>query len=182
LPYVPTNASFFNYIACHFTALSHFLDGELSIEVYTVRGRIVATRLRYPPGSPKHPPTLDQLATKFNDCLRSAGLPDLDPEGWIRSGGAELFSHTSVATDFRPQWSGRDHKLREPPIEDLSKDETTIVEVVREFIDRDVKPVVRGLERSNTYPEVQIERMKALGVYGLAIPAPSADAHVSTPW
>jgi alkylation response protein AidB-like acyl-CoA dehydrogenase len=61
----------------------------------------------------------------------------------------------------------------------LSDEEAAIVSVVREFVDRDVRPVARELEHTNTYPEALIERMKALGVFGLAIPAPWGEAHVS---
>jgi alkylation response protein AidB-like acyl-CoA dehydrogenase len=43
-----------------------------------------------------------------------------------------------------------------------------------------VKPVVRELEHANTYPEALIEAMKALGVYGLVVPAPYGDVQVST--
>jgi alkylation response protein AidB-like acyl-CoA dehydrogenase len=64
---------------------------------------------------------------------------------------------------------------------ELTEDEAAIVALVREFVDRDVKPVVRDLEHENTYPETLIERMKQLGVFGLAIPAPWGEATVSTP-
>jgi isovaleryl-CoA dehydrogenase len=63
---------------------------------------------------------------------------------------------------------------------DLTDEEAAIVDVVRDFVDREVKPVVRELDHTNTYPEAQIEQMKKLGIYGLAIPAPWGDAHVST--
>ncbi|HST67853.1 MAG TPA: acyl-CoA dehydrogenase family protein [Mycobacteriales bacterium] len=63
----------------------------------------------------------------------------------------------------------------------MNEDEIAIVALVREFVDRDVKPVVRELEHANTYPEELIERMKQLGVFGLAIPEPWGEAVVSTP-
>jgi isovaleryl-CoA dehydrogenase len=55
-------------------------------------------------------------------------------------------------------------------MEGLPDEEREIVEVVRDFVDRDVKPVVRELDHSNTYPEKLIETMKELGIFGLAIP------------
>ena len=64
---------------------------------------------------------------------------------------------------------------------ELSADETAIVELVRDFVDHEVKPVVRDLEHANTYPEALIEQMKELGIFGLAIPEPWGDAAVSTP-
>ena len=63
----------------------------------------------------------------------------------------------------------------------LSTEEEAIVEVVAKFVDSDVRPVVNALEHANTYPEALIEQMKALGVFGLAIPEPYGDFGVSTP-
>ncbi|MFB4319640.1 acyl-CoA dehydrogenase family protein [Actinomadura sp. 21ATH] len=64
---------------------------------------------------------------------------------------------------------------------ELSDEEAAIVATVREFVDRDVRPVVRELEHADAYPEKLIERMKAMGVFGLAIPEPYGEAAVSTP-
>ena len=61
----------------------------------------------------------------------------------------------------------------------LPDDEAAIVMLVREFVDREVKPVVRDLEHANAYPDRLIEQMKAMGIFGLAIPGPWGDAHVS---
>jgi alkylation response protein AidB-like acyl-CoA dehydrogenase len=61
----------------------------------------------------------------------------------------------------------------------LSDEETAIVALVREFVDRDVKPVVRELEHANAYPEKLIGQMKELGIFGLAIPEPWGEAQVS---
>ena len=66
-------------------------------------------------------------------------------------------------------------------MEGLSAEEREIVMIVREFVDRDVRPVVRELDHSNTYPEKLIATMKELGVFGLAIPEPWGEARVSTP-
>jgi alkylation response protein AidB-like acyl-CoA dehydrogenase len=63
----------------------------------------------------------------------------------------------------------------------LSAEEQAVVATVAEFVDRDVRPVVRELEHANEYPEKLIAQMKALGIYGLAIPEPYGDAPVSTP-
>ncbi|MEO3860673.1 acyl-CoA dehydrogenase family protein [Acrocarpospora sp. B8E8] len=64
---------------------------------------------------------------------------------------------------------------------ELNAEESAIVSVVRDWVDRQVKPVVRDLEHANTYPETLIEQMKSMGVYGLAIPEPWNSAGVSTP-
>ncbi|MCR1781917.1 acyl-CoA dehydrogenase family protein [Nocardioides carbamazepini] len=64
---------------------------------------------------------------------------------------------------------------------ELSSDESEIVALVRDWVDREVKPVVRELEHANTYPEALIEQMKQMGIYGLAIPEPWNDTGVSVP-
>src|SRR6185312_12501460 len=61
----------------------------------------------------------------------------------------------------------------------LSDEEKAIVEVVAEFVDREVRPAARELEHANTYPEALIERMKELGVFGLAVPEPYGEVNVS---
>jgi len=63
----------------------------------------------------------------------------------------------------------------------LSDEENMLVETVRTFIDRDVKPTVREVEHANEYPEAWIEQMKRIGVYGLAIPEEYGGSPVSMP-
>ncbi len=63
----------------------------------------------------------------------------------------------------------------------LSEEEQAIVDTVREFVDREVRPVVRELEHANTYPERLIEQMKELGIFGLAVPEPYGEVAVSMP-
>jgi len=61
----------------------------------------------------------------------------------------------------------------------LTAEENAIVAVVSEFVDRQVRPVVRELEHANAYPEKLIEQMKEMGIFGLAVPAPWGEAQVS---
>jgi alkylation response protein AidB-like acyl-CoA dehydrogenase len=63
----------------------------------------------------------------------------------------------------------------------MNTEEQAIVDVVREFVDNEVRPVVRDMEHANTYPEKLIEQMKELGIYGLAVPEPWGEVAVSTP-
>nr|WP_203609504.1 acyl-CoA dehydrogenase family protein [Streptomyces sp. SID8111] len=63
----------------------------------------------------------------------------------------------------------------------LSDDERFVVTTVRDFVDREVKPVVRELEHADTYPENLIEQMKELGIYGLAVPEEYGGNPVSMP-
>ncbi|SHU19438.1 acyl-CoA dehydrogenase [Mycobacteroides abscessus subsp. abscessus] len=63
----------------------------------------------------------------------------------------------------------------------LTDEEALLVETVRAFIDRDVKPTVRDVEHANTYPEAWIEQMKQIGIYGLAIAEEYGGSPVSMP-
>jgi len=66
-------------------------------------------------------------------------------------------------------------------VDTLSSEEQAVVNTVREFVDREVRPVVRETEHANDYPKKLIEQMKELGIFGLAIPEPYGEAPVSTP-
>ena len=62
----------------------------------------------------------------------------------------------------------------------MADEEIMLVETVRAFVDRDVKPTVREVEHANEYPEAWIEQMKRIGIYGLAIPESYGGSPVST--
>jgi alkylation response protein AidB-like acyl-CoA dehydrogenase len=64
-------------------------------------------------------------------------------------------------------------------MDELTEEETAIVAVVSEFVDREVRPVASELEHANTYPEKLIEQMKELGIFGLAVPEPWGETQVS---
>ena len=64
---------------------------------------------------------------------------------------------------------------------ELNEEETMLVDTVRAFIDRDVKPTVREVEHADEYPEAWIEQMKRIGIYGLAIPEEYGGSPVSMP-
>jgi alkylation response protein AidB-like acyl-CoA dehydrogenase len=63
----------------------------------------------------------------------------------------------------------------------LSAEERAVVDTVADWVDREVRPVVRDLEHANAYPEKLIGQMKELGIYGLAIPGPWGEVPVSMP-
>ncbi len=52
----------------------------------------------------------------------------------------------------------------------LNDDEQMLVDTVRAFIDRDVKPTVNEVEHANEYPAEWIDTMKEMGIFGLAVP------------
>lgn len=62
----------------------------------------------------------------------------------------------------------------------LNDEETMLVDTVRTFVDREVKPTVRDVEHADEYPEAWIEQMKRIGIYGLAIPEQYGGYPVST--
>jgi butyryl-CoA dehydrogenase len=64
---------------------------------------------------------------------------------------------------------------------ELSDEETLLVQTVRAFIDRDVKPTVREVEHTGAYPEAWIEQMKRIGIYGMAISERYGGSPVSIP-
>ena len=63
----------------------------------------------------------------------------------------------------------------------LIDEEAMLVETVRAFVDKEVKPAVREMEHANTYPQAWIEQMKRIGIYGLAIPEVYGGSPVSMP-
>ncbi|KUI34255.1 acyl-CoA dehydrogenase family protein [Mycobacterium sp. GA-2829] len=62
----------------------------------------------------------------------------------------------------------------------LTEEESLLVETVRSFVDREVKPTVRDVEHANEYPEAWIEQMKRIGIYGLAVSEEYGGNPVST--
>jgi len=65
-------------------------------------------------------------------------------------------------------------------VAELTEEEQSIVDVVRQFVDNEVRPVARELERSDSYPHKLIELMKQMGIFGLAIPERLGGYQVST--
>ena len=63
----------------------------------------------------------------------------------------------------------------------LNDDEAMLVDTVRQFVDKEVRPTVREREHANEYPEAWIEQMKRIGIYGLAIPEEYGGTPVSMP-
>ncbi|UOQ59660.1 acyl-CoA dehydrogenase family protein [Leucobacter rhizosphaerae] len=63
----------------------------------------------------------------------------------------------------------------------LNEEESFLVETVRAFVDREVKPTVREVEHANEYPERWIDQMKEIGIFGLAVPEAYGGMPVSMP-
>ena len=52
----------------------------------------------------------------------------------------------------------------------LSEEQQQIINTVRRFIEREVKPVASDMEHRDEYPHALVERMKELGLFGAIIP------------
>jgi alkylation response protein AidB-like acyl-CoA dehydrogenase len=65
-------------------------------------------------------------------------------------------------------------------VAELTADEQAIVDLIRQFVDSEVRPVVRQLEHDDIYPDRLIRLMRQMGVFGLAIPEPYGSSCVST--
>ncbi|MCW2655058.1 MAG: butyryl-CoA dehydrogenase [Mycobacterium sp.] len=63
----------------------------------------------------------------------------------------------------------------------LNDEETLLVDTVRAFIDKEVRPTVREVEHANEYPAAWIEQMKHIGIFGLAVPEEYGGSPVSMP-
>jgi alkylation response protein AidB-like acyl-CoA dehydrogenase len=50
------------------------------------------------------------------------------------------------------------------------QDRDLILATVKAFVDRDVVPAARALEHRNEYPAALVERMKAIGLFGINVP------------
>jgi alkylation response protein AidB-like acyl-CoA dehydrogenase len=68
--------------------------------------------------------------------------------------------------------------MEAPPIDDL---ENLVVRTVADWVDGEVKPAVRAVEQSDSYPDQFIDSMKELGLFGLCIPEPWGETRVSVP-
>ena len=58
-----------------------------------------------------------------------------------------------------------------PPSAEVDEEtRSEIIETVRTFVRRDVLPVAADLERTDTFPDEIVSRMRALGLFGVTIP------------
>ena len=141
---------------------SSLLDGMLEAEIHLSDGTVLRASQQLPPGSPARPPTVAQLGAKLTECVRGLAT---DPASWTWDNAADTLRRLLPAEGTS--------------VDELTGDERAMVELVREFVDREVRPVARDLEHADRYPEALIEQMKRLGIFGLAIPEPWGAGMVS---
>lgn len=55
-------------------------------------------------------------------------------------------------------------------VPDLTEDEQAILDAVSRFVEERVRPEIHRLEQAGEYPDALVEEMKALGLFGLAVP------------
>lgn len=53
----------------------------------------------------------------------------------------------------------------------LSEDQIAFQMVIRDFVETEIRPIVREFEHQNTYPTKVVDLMKDMGLFGLLIPA-----------
>ena len=53
----------------------------------------------------------------------------------------------------------------------LTEFQTEIISAVRQFVDKEVIPNAKELERNDTYPQAIVDQMRQMGLFGLMIPA-----------
>ncbi len=57
-----------------------------------------------------------------------------------------------------------------PTLAELSEEQQLIVSQVRRFVEKEVMPVASELEHRDEYPSQLVEQMKAMGMFGIAVP------------
>lgn len=93
--------------------------------------------------------------------------------------GRSLASAAPVRQDERRDPGRVPLRTEGEPVFELSDEELAVVELVRDWVDREVKPVASELEHADRYPEALIEQIKQMGIFGLAIGEPWNEAGVS---
>jgi len=53
----------------------------------------------------------------------------------------------------------------------LTEFQTEIISTVRQFVDKEIIPNAHDLEHADTYPQAIVDQMRAMGLFGLMIPA-----------
>lgn len=53
---------------------------------------------------------------------------------------------------------------------ELDEAQAEVRRTIREFTDREVRPVAREMEQAGTYPTAIVEKMKQMGLFGLTVP------------
>lgn len=66
-------------------------------------------------------------------------------------------------------------------LKDLTGDERVLVEAVSRFVEERVRPNVSDLERQGVYPDALVTEMKALGLFGMAVPESFGGLGLSVP-
>jgi len=53
---------------------------------------------------------------------------------------------------------------------DLSAEQVQFRDVIRSFVEKEIRPVAHQMEHDNVYPDEIVDKMKALGLFGLTVP------------
>ncbi len=146
---------------------SWLLDGEFEAEIHTGDGTILRARASSRRAPRNGPPRRPSCGPSWPIAC-AAWTP-------TRPRGPGIMRQACCGAG-----SPSNRRRRRAGMDELNEDERAMVGLVRDFVNREVRPVVRELEHANTYPGKLIEQMKQLGIFGLAIPEPWGDTQVST--
>ena len=53
---------------------------------------------------------------------------------------------------------------------DLTPEQELFRKTLREFVDKDIRPVARDWEREGRYPTEIVDKMKEMGLFGMTVP------------
>jgi alkylation response protein AidB-like acyl-CoA dehydrogenase len=62
----------------------------------------------------------------------------------------------------------------------ISQPDAQVIETVRRFVDREVRPTARALEHADAYPHALVARMRELGLFGMGVPASFGGLELTT--
>ena len=61
----------------------------------------------------------------------------------------------------------------------LNAEERNIVEMISQFADKEIRPLVREYEEADKFPQEIIDKMKDLGFFGLKVPVEYGGSGIS---
>jgi len=62
----------------------------------------------------------------------------------------------------------------------LVTDEKSIIQMVKQFADKEIRPIAREAEEADAFPLETIEKMKELGFFGLKVPVDYGGSEISS--
>src|SRR3954452_4411352 len=91
---------------------------------------------------------------------------------WAEGNGPSLSFATErpVQTDFRGAMAVATEQQENTTFEEMTDEQKAIVEMVRDFVDKEIIPNAEESDHEDKFPEPIVEQMKELGLFGVTIP------------